>query len=147
MYVCASVLSLLAILKTNPPSHPSLPKTSFRPNLEDKPSIPPFSFIPFFASSLSSSESQSPYISRSIRLSLFLSLSHKPGSIPCIHQGRMGSSHLGIMGLNGCSEFRNQALELFQIACFICMVENLSVNFIVYAPLTILIQAGSLRRE
>jgi hypothetical protein len=52
----------------------------------------------------------------------------------------MGSRHLGIIGLNGCFEFRNQAFELFQIVCFICFAENLSVNFIVYAPLAILIQ-------
>jgi len=56
------------------------------------------------------------------------------------HQGRMGSRHLGIMGLNGCFEFRNQAPEPFQMACVMCIVENPSLSIIVYAPLAILSQ-------
>ena len=33
-------------------------------------------------------------------------------------QGHLGSRHLGIMGLNGCSKFRNLAFEPFKIVCF-----------------------------
>jgi hypothetical protein len=43
-------------------------------------------------------------------------------------QGRMGSSHLGIMDLNDCLEFHNQALELSQIFCFECLFYNRSLN-------------------
>ena len=55
-------------------------------------------------------------------------------------KGRLGSRHLGVMGFNGCFEFRNQASELFQIVCFMCSVENPSLNCIVHAPLAKLIQ-------
>ena len=69
---------------------------------------------------------------------MLLALLHSLRLMRC--KGRLGLRHLGVMGFNGCFEFRNQVFELFQISCLICIFEIHSWNGIVHAPVAKLIQ-------